>query len=96
LFPKGYWIDKEQLIDQWIAHDMITSADDVDYLEYIGYECFNSLVQMSFLQDVEENYYGRVTCKMHDLIHDLAHSILKDEISLDVPKEGTSLTKSYR
>jgi Leucine-rich repeat (LRR) protein len=96
LFPKGHKIDKEQLIDQWIAHDMIASADGVDYLEYIGYECFSSLVQMSFLQDVEENFYGRVTCKVHDLVYDLAHSILKDEISLDVPKEGTGLTESYR
>ncbi|PWZ29473.1 putative disease resistance protein RGA1 [Zea mays] len=96
LFPKGHKIDKERLIDQWIAHDMFASTDAVDYLEYTGYECFSSLVQMSFLQDVEENYYGRVTCKMHDLVHDLAHSILKDEISLVVPKEGTSLTESYR
>lgn len=27
LFPKGHWIDKEQLIDQWISHDMITLVD---------------------------------------------------------------------
>lgn len=49
LFPKGHKIDKERLIDQWIAHDMFASTDAVDYLEYTGYECFSSLVQMSFL-----------------------------------------------
>jgi len=95
LFPKGHKIDKEQLIDLWIAHDMITLESGVDYLDYIGHKCFNSLVKMSFLQDVNE-YCGRVTCGMHDLVHDLARSILDDEISLDVPKDSTCSTKSYR
>ncbi|RLM48696.1 hypothetical protein C2845_PMPSC055824 [Panicum miliaceum] len=95
LFPKGHEIDKEQLIDLWIAHDMLTLESGVDNLDDIGHKCFNSLVKMSFLQDVNE-YYGRVTCGMHDLVHDLARSILDDEISLDVPKDQTCCTKSYR
>ncbi|RLM70253.1 hypothetical protein C2845_PM17G00680 [Panicum miliaceum] len=95
LFPKGHKIDKEQLIDLWIAHDMLTLESGVDYLDYIGHKCFNSLVKMSFLQDVNE-YRERVTCGMHDLVHDLARSILDDEISLDVPKDETCCTKSYR
>ncbi|CAD6255044.1 unnamed protein product [Miscanthus lutarioriparius] len=98
VFPKGHRIDKEQLIDLWIAHDMITPEDGFDYLnvEYVVHNHFNSLVQMSFLQNVEEED-GRVACGMHDLVHDLALSILGDEISFDMPKEATSsTTKSYR
>jgi hypothetical protein len=95
VFPKGHEIDKEQLIDQWIAHDMIPMVAGVDYLEYNGHKCFNSLVQMSFLQDVDE-YNGRVRCRMHDLVHDLARSILGDEISVVVPKESNSSTKGCR
>jgi len=95
LFPKGHKIDKEQLIDLWIAHDMITLEPGVDHLDYIGHKCFNSLVQMSFLQ-VENEYDGRVTCSMHDLVHDLARSILVDKISHDVPKDEKDSTKSYR
>ncbi|PVH33501.1 hypothetical protein PAHAL_8G014400 [Panicum hallii] len=53
LLPKGHKIDKEQLIDLWIAHDMITFESGVDYLDYIGHKCFNSLVKMSFLQDAQ-------------------------------------------
>ncbi|KAF8671268.1 hypothetical protein HU200_049974 [Digitaria exilis] len=94
VFPKGHEIDKEQLIDQWIAHDLITMVAGVEYLEYGGQKCFDSLVQICFLQDVNE-YNGRVRCRMHDLVHDLARSILGDEISLVVP-ESNSSTKGYR
>jgi hypothetical protein len=31
VFPKGYKIDKEQLIDLWIAHDMIIPEAGVEY-----------------------------------------------------------------
>ncbi|KAL6597451.1 hypothetical protein ACP70R_046891 [Stipagrostis hirtigluma subsp. patula] len=93
LFPKGYHIDKEKLIDQWIALDVITATDG--YLDHIGDECFNSLVQLCFLQDVDE-YSRRVKCRMHDLVHDLARFILRDETSFVVPEETTTSTKSYR
>ncbi|XP_066339012.1 putative disease resistance protein RGA3 isoform X2 [Miscanthus floridulus] len=98
LFPKGHRIDKEQLIDLWIAHDMIAVEDGVDCLdlEHVGHNHFESLLQVYFLQNVYERY-GRVTCGMHDLVHDLALSILGDEISLDMPNEASSsTTKSYR
>jgi len=103
VFPKGHQIDKEQLIDQWIVHDLITLQDGVDYLEYVGHKHFNSLVQMSFLNLEEKG--ERVTCRMHDLVHDLARCILgdeffflgeSDEISTVVPMEATKSTNNYR
>ncbi|KAG2481270.1 hypothetical protein PVAP13_J683330 [Panicum virgatum] len=69
LFPKGLPLDKQQLVDQWIAHNDV------------GDECFNSLVQVSFLQDVKE-YFGRF--------------ILDEQISTNVPKDATSSTKYHR
>ncbi|CAD6254769.1 unnamed protein product [Miscanthus lutarioriparius] len=85
IFPKGHLIDKDQLIDQWIAHDMIPECG-VNYLEYIGDDYFSDLVQMYFIQYVKEEVDGKVICKMHDLVHDLARSILGDEISLVVSR----------
>jgi len=96
LFPKGHWIDKEQLIDQWISHDMITLVDGADHLEYVGNDYFNALVEMFFLQVVNESRHGRVGCRMHDLIHDLARYILGFEISVGVPKETANPTKKCR
>ncbi|KAJ1273961.1 hypothetical protein BS78_05G026200 [Paspalum vaginatum] len=95
LFPKGHRIYKEQLIELWIAHDMISLTPGVDYLEDIGDEHFDSLVQVSFLQDVDEEY-GRGICKMHDLVHDLARSIMREEISTNGPEDASSSTKGYR
>ncbi|CAD6254752.1 unnamed protein product [Miscanthus lutarioriparius] len=95
IFHKGHLIDKDQLIDQWIAHDMIPECG-VNYLEYIGDDYFSHLVQMYFIQYVKEEVDGKVICKMHDLVHDLARSILGDEISLVVPKKATNFTKICR
>ncbi|CAD6258248.1 unnamed protein product [Miscanthus lutarioriparius] len=53
IFPKGDLIDKDQLIDQWIAHDMVIE-DVVKDLEIIGNDYFSQLVQMYFIQDVKD------------------------------------------
>jgi len=95
LFPKGLPLDKQQLVDQWIAHNVISLTHGYNCLEDVGDECFNSLVQVSFLQDVKE-YFGRVCCEMHDLLHDLAQFILDEQISTNVPKDATSSTKYPR
>ncbi|KAJ1273931.1 hypothetical protein BS78_05G023400 [Paspalum vaginatum] len=95
LFPKGHGIYKEQLIDLWIAHNMICLTIGTNYLEDIGEKYFSSLMQVSFLHDVDE-HYGRLRCNMHDLVHDLARSILSEEISTSVPEDATSYTKGYR
>jgi hypothetical protein len=75
---------------------MISLTPGVDDLEHISLRYFNSLVQVHFLQDVNEESDETVTCKMHGLIHDLARSILCEEISTTVPEDATSSTKGYR
>ncbi|KAG2481060.1 hypothetical protein PVAP13_J683377 [Panicum virgatum] len=69
------------------AHNVISLTHGYNCLEDVGDECFNSLVQVSFLQDVKE-YFGRVCCEMHDLLHDLAKFILDEQISTNVPKDN--------
>ncbi|GFQ00710.1 putative disease resistance protein rga3 [Phtheirospermum japonicum] len=70
IFHKGYRIEKERLIELWMAEGFLQS-------ETTGSKFFNLLLQNSLLQVVERDDYGNVThCNMHDLVHDLAFSVL--------------------
>ncbi|XP_077239027.1 putative disease resistance protein RGA4 [Tasmannia lanceolata] len=76
VFPKGFTIVKEELILMWIVNDFVTPNTRME-LEDTGNEIFNDLLQSSFFQDIEKDYDGNITtCKMNDLVHDLAQSII--------------------
>ncbi|XP_062183301.1 disease resistance protein RGA2-like [Phragmites australis] len=87
IFPKGYKINKDHLIAQWIAHGFVNPQNE-DRPEDIGSEYFDSLVKVGFLQDSLENWYNEEPIyKMHDLVHDLTRKILQHEM-------GTSLQRN--
>ncbi|XP_058185276.1 putative disease resistance protein At3g14460 [Rhododendron vialii] len=72
-------MEKDTLIELWMANGFIPSKGETT-LHDTGHEIFNDLVWRSFLQDVEENLYGKTVCKMHDLMHDLALSIMQYDL----------------
>ncbi|CAK9153375.1 unnamed protein product [Ilex paraguariensis] len=78
IFPKDYEMEVDMLIELWMANSFIPSKGQTNLL-LIARECFNDLVCRSFFQDVKENHNGDLTCKMHDLMHDLAQSIMIQE-----------------
>ncbi|XP_055960192.1 putative disease resistance protein RGA3 [Mercurialis annua] len=83
IFPKDYEMSKSELISLWIGQGYIRAANDKN-LEMIGDEYFHNLVMRSFFQDIieiGENEYlsDRIYCKMHDLVHDFAQSVMKNE-----------------
>lgn len=76
IFPKDFIVQKDKLIQLWIAQGYIHSISGNEYLEYLGDQYFKDLVTMSFFQEVEIDEYGNIkSFKMHDLIHDLAQIV---------------------
>lgn len=82
IFPRGYVITRRLLISQWIAHGFIPT-NQAQQPEDVGIGYFDSLLKVGFLQDQDEDHFqlgrDKVTCKMHDLVHDLSRKILQDE-----------------
>ncbi|XP_034679607.1 putative disease resistance protein RGA3 isoform X1 [Vitis riparia] len=74
LFPKDYEIEKNMLVQLWMAQGYIQTSD-------VGNQYFKELLSRSLLEvakkDVDDNISS---CKMHDLIHDLAQSIVGSEV----------------
>ncbi|CAL4994891.1 unnamed protein product [Urochloa decumbens] len=84
IFPKDYDIDVEKLIQLWMANGFFPEQHGVRP-EIIGKQIFMDLVSRSFFQDVKEEvpfrvdkitevHIPRATCKIHDLMHDVAQS----------------------
>eukprot|EP00258_Populus_trichocarpa_P032654 XP_024448673.1 putative disease resistance protein RGA4 [Populus trichocarpa] len=93
IFPKDHVMSREELVALWMANGFISCRREMD-LHVIGIEIFNELVGRSFMQEVEDDGFGNITCKMHDLMHDLAQSIAVQECymstegdeELEIPK----------
>jgi hypothetical protein len=92
MFPKDYEIDVEILIRLWMANGFILEEKGAQCPEITGKQIFNELASRSFFQDVKEidvefygghhteRYYASVaTCKIHDLMHDVAQSAMGKE-----------------
>ncbi|KAJ1695032.1 hypothetical protein LUZ63_011730 [Rhynchospora breviuscula] len=78
IFPQDYIIEREILIQLWMANDFIPTDGSMKDLETKGQSIFNELYKRSFFQNFkeEETKYGPIiTCKMHDLMHNLATEI---------------------
>ncbi|CAL9041942.1 unnamed protein product, partial [Musa banksii] len=96
IFPKDYEIEVDMLIRLWMAQGFIPSEGTAE-LEVKGHRIFMELHKRCFFQDVgrvKERYCSLRTCKMHDLIHDLAQHISGEEgVALLAPCTATEPRK---
>ncbi|XP_057965329.1 putative disease resistance protein RGA3 [Malania oleifera] len=88
VFPKAAVILKEYLMILWMANGFISSNGKLEPEDAFN-EAWNELYWRSFFHDVKKNYCGNiVSFRMHDLVHDLAQSVMEDECQ--VIKDGGS------
>ncbi|XP_034704941.1 putative disease resistance protein RGA4 [Vitis riparia] len=81
LFPKDYRIERKLLVQLWMAQGYIQPSNGNDHLEDVGDQYFEELLSRSLFQDIEKDDNNNIlSCKMHDLIHDLAQFVVKFEI----------------
>ncbi|KAL1535339.1 disease resistance protein RGA2-like [Salvia divinorum] len=74
IYPKGHRIERRNLIEYWMAEGFLEASNE---MESIGDKFINVLLHNSLLQVAERDGYGNVeSCVMHDLVHDLACSVL--------------------
>jgi len=84
IFPRGYVINRRHLISQWIAHGFMMT-NQARQPEDVGIDYFDFLLKVGFLQDRQQYLYtSEVTCKMHDLVHDLSRKVLVDEFVSEI------------
>uniref|UniRef100_K3XDY1 Disease resistance protein RGA3 n=1 Tax=Setaria italica TaxID=4555 RepID=K3XDY1_SETIT len=89
VFPRNYEIDRDKLIQQWIALGFVEPAKYGSQSVFNrATDCFEHLLWMSFLEEVEELDLSKkeleedvnVKYKIHHLVHDLAQSVAGDEV----------------
>ncbi|XP_060961079.1 putative disease resistance protein At3g14460 [Cannabis sativa] len=71
IFPKGYPIQREELVLLWMAENLVMRSKGNRRMEEVGGEYFDDLVSMSFF--VKSMDWRGISCfVMHDLLVDLA------------------------
>ncbi|KAF7105709.1 hypothetical protein CFC21_106488 [Triticum aestivum] len=105
VFPKDYEMEKDRLIQLWMANGFIQEDGTTD-LKQKGELIFDEFVWRSFLQDkkvvlksivyASVTEYETVVCKMHDLMHDLAKEVTDECESIDELTQQKALLKAAR
>ncbi|OEL31938.1 Disease resistance protein RPM1 [Dichanthelium oligosanthes] len=79
LFPEDYIMSRESLVRQWVAEGFVVTNENNEQ-EDVAELNLMELITRNMLQVKDYDELGRVdTCKMHDIVRDLALSIAKDE-----------------
>ncbi|XP_075657813.1 putative disease resistance protein RGA3 [Castanea sativa] len=84
IFPKDHDFNVNELVHMWTAHGFVESMGNME-VEIMAREYFDNLVIRSFFQKYIYRY------RMHDIVHDFAQSITKNEcfiISSDIESKS--------
>uniref|UniRef100_A0ACD5UK55 Uncharacterized protein n=1 Tax=Avena sativa TaxID=4498 RepID=A0ACD5UK55_AVESA len=80
IFPKGHKISIDDLIHQWIALGFIEPSNKFSSMQ-LGEMYARQFLGMSFLQHLNfPMEFGKLIFTMHNLVHDLARSVITEEL----------------
>lgn len=92
VYPKGWQIEKKELIQLWMAQGYLEGLDDKRQMEDVGYEFLSALQRSSFFQPDEKfSDDNQDSFKMHDLMYDLALVVDGNNYSLGRERENTPI-----
>nr|BBF89321.1 putative CC-NBS-LRR resistance protein MLA13 [Oryza barthii]BBF89324.1 putative CC-NBS-LRR resistance protein MLA13 [Oryza barthii] len=79
IFPEDHIIGRDDLIQRWIAEDLVHGRQD-DNLYELGEKYFNELINRSMIQPIDVDAFGRAqACKVHDLVLEYINSLSVEE-----------------
>ncbi|XP_062191683.1 disease resistance protein RGA5-like isoform X2 [Phragmites australis] len=97
VFPEDCWIQKQRLINRWIAEGFIHEEQERSAYE-IGEYYFNDLINRSMIQPAGDVKYGQANaCRVHDIILDYIKCKAAEEnfvTTLDAAEHG--YTSEYK
>ncbi|XP_047978635.1 putative disease resistance protein RGA1 [Salvia hispanica] len=81
VYPKDHMIHAETLIEEWMAQGYLRSVSGNGAEELKGREYLEDLAMRSLFQDIEKSESGEEIewCKMHDIVHDFALFLRKND-----------------
>jgi Leucine-rich repeat (LRR) protein len=93
MFPKDYEMVKDELVKMWMAQGYLKETPSRD-MELVGEEYFQVLAARSFFQDFKTDEFEGMKFKMHDIVHDFAQYMTKNEcLTVDASKLGEATTE---
>ena len=85
VFPEDCEIKASKLIQIWVAEGFVQARGEETVEEDVGEDYLEELIHRSMIQVVKRKWDGRVkSCRMHDLLRDLAISKAKDSKFFEV------------
>ncbi|KAJ3694328.1 hypothetical protein LUZ60_009808 [Juncus effusus] len=90
IFPKAYLLTEFNLVNLWVSENFIKCSNDTNHVTEKAKDYFIELVACSFFQPAGTNLLGSITYKIHDLFHDLAEKLSKEDcfrIEGSIPRE---------
>ncbi|KAL9373041.1 hypothetical protein Peur_035285 [Populus x canadensis] len=94
MFPKDFEMVKDELVKMWMAQGYLKENSGGD-MELVGEHFFQVLAARSFFQDFKTGRFEGMKFKMHDIVHDFAQYMTKNEcLTVDVNTLGEATVET--